>query len=146
MGLDLVCDDMHTRVGSYSTVQEIRKYLLLTVKNYIMKTKDIYNFQKEDLIKEFNRILPDLDSNINYKDYEILSLKLKYFNLDGFDCFINHSDCQGFISSYQSYQFIKTLNIVKKYFDKNIYHYDNKFFLLDIFLKSSETEEDIYFT
>lgn len=137
MGLDLECGNISIRVGSYSTVHDVRKYLLETIINYI---KFSNNF--EDIIKE---ILLDEISNVfsnNKIDYE----KFDYKKLDGFNCFINHSDCSGMIESTKAKKFIDLCDKLNNYFDKNnIYYRNNKLYLYDIFKYSSQTGDDIYF-
>lgn len=141
MGLDLECGNISIRVGSYSTVHDVRKYLLETIINYI---KFSNNF--EDIIKE---ILLDEISNVfsNDKiDYEKFDGLLMAYELDGFNCFINHSDYNGMIESIEAKKFIDLCDKLNNYFDKNnIYYRNNKFYLYDIFKYSSQTGDDIYF-
>jgi len=71
--------------------------------------------------------------------------ELSLLNLNGFTCFINHSDCDGMIDSFDASEFIKTLNIVENYMNKEVYFEDNQFYLKNIFIESSETGDDIVF-
>lgn len=136
MGLDIYCDDVGARVGSYSGVHDHRKILLKCALYYIQylidnreKTKltnykDELNALKEHLDKmligkkkSLNVLNTDVSyyDPINYHHYyqnenDINSL-LKLFNLEGVLYFVIHSDCEGEITSSESKAFIDFLSI-----------------------------------
>ncbi len=137
MGLDLDCDGMSVRVGSYSHVHDVRRYLIDTIKNYIEKSDDFLG-DKEELLKDID------ECYTNY--HKIMNLQLYLYDLEGFECFIYHSDCSGSIDSSDAYNFVKLCDKLKDYFDKDNFYYEgDNFYLYDIFKHSSETGEDIYF-
>lgn len=137
MGLELVCDNLSIRVGSYGNVKNVKSFLIDAIKKYIINSKNFFH-DKDELLEKINQ---------SYEDYTIYeNLNLYNYELNGFECFINHSDCSGCISSYDAYNFIKLCNKLNDYFEKNDFYFeDNKFFLYDIFYHSYETGEDIFF-
>lgn len=137
MGLDLECDNMEVRVGSYGSVQFVKTFLIDAIKNYIENSKDFFD-NKDELLEKINE---------SYTDYSIFDyLNLSDYGLNGFECFINHSDCDGHIGSYDASKFVRLCDKLNDYFDKNSHYFRNdKFFLYDIFVHSSKTGEDIFF-
>jgi hypothetical protein len=137
MGLELVCDHINIRVGSYGNVKLVKSFLIDAIKKYITNS-NIFFHDKDELLEKINQ---------SYEDYTIYeNLNLYEYQLKGFECFINHSDCDGYISSSDACYFVKLCNKLNDYFDKNdLYFIDNKFYLYDIFYYSSQTGEDIFF-
>lgn len=153
MGLDLCCGSVSIRVGSYSSVHRVRNYLIQSIINYLKATSenksnnnlcDLVDISaKKELLELLDKVI--VDDDINYDKLENVQMELSLINLNGFTCFINHSDCDGMIDSTDADDFIKTLNIVKDYMDKSYYHEDDEFYLKEIFEESSNTGEDIWF-
>lgn len=138
MGLNLCCGDLDVRVGSYKNTHNLKIYLIKTIYNYISQNNisDTLSSKIQEVIK---------DDNIDYTKYNDIKNLLPQ-GLNGFDCFICHSDCSGIIESHQSMYFINTCNKLQDYFDKNFFFDNNKFYLYDIFKYSFENDETIYFT
>lgn len=142
MGLSLECGDMYISVGSYSSVQDIRKYLLDTIINYINKSGIFDDEKKNNLLDKIKEVYDG--SSINYT--KLNNFKLGY-GLDCFGCFISHSDCDGVILSYDAGDFVDLCDKLSDYFDKenSRFYFNNKFYLYDIFDYSSRTGDDIIF-
>ena len=137
MGLDLICGDMDIRAGSYSAVHLVRIYLLETIKNYLIK-----NDEDNSLIKD----IEDLHNGtiIDYEKYDKIRTMLIIEDLNGFDCFINHSN--GVIHPNNASLFVNQCDKLYDYFDRDEYYFDNnQFYLYEIFKHSSDTCEDIIF-
>ncbi len=153
MGLDLCCGSVSVRVGSYSSVHRVRNYLIQSIINYLKATSenesnnnlyDLVNISaKKELLELLGKVI--IDDEINYDNLEKIQMELSLINLNGFTCFINHSDYDGMIDSSDADDFIKTLDIVKDYMDTSCYHEDNEFYLKEIFEESSKTGETIWF-
>ena len=150
MGLDLYCGDFHTRVGSYSSVHFVRNYLIESLINYLKDESEnnknldeITILAYQDLINSLGNVL--VDNEINYNKLEELEGELFLLDLEGFNCFIIHSDCEGSITFDQSERFIKTFQKVEKSMIKEMYHEDGKFYLYDIFKYSMDNCETIVF-
>lgn len=137
MGLELVCDHINIRVGSYGNVKIVKSFLIDAIKKYITNS-NIFFHDKDKLLEKINQ---------SYEDYTIYeNLNLYDYQLNGFECFINHSDCSGYISSYDAWDFVNLCYKLNNYFDNNDFYFiDNKFYLYDIFYYSSKTGQDIFF-
>jgi len=137
MGLDLDCGEKSVRVSSYSGVRYVKLFLIDTIKKYVEKSLIIDEDDKKKLLR---------DIEICYTNYEYIdSINLIKYDLHGFECFINHSDCDGSINSCDATDFIKLCDKLDDYFDKDEYFLDDKFYLYDIFEYSSKTGYDIIF-
>lgn len=163
MGLDIVCNDISARVGSYSNVHVLRYNLLTAIKKYLENIIQKYQIEISN-DKEFNdeettnkmadliiaeplvEYLNELTENnkINYDAFNNeRNNQLSFFNLEGFMTFINHSDCDG--SYDDATDFIKTYELVKDYVDENYKNEDNTFYLNEVFNESAESGNNIYF-
>jgi hypothetical protein len=153
MGLDLCCGSVSIRVGSYTSVHRVRNFLIESLIRYLEITSegkstdnvyDLVDFNaKKDLLSLLKRVI--INGEIDYNYLSEITPELSLLNLNGFTCFINHSDCDGMIDSFDASEFIKTLNIVENYMNKEVYFEDNQFYLKNIFIESSETGDDIVF-
>ena len=154
MGLDLICSSMDVRVGSYSMVHKVRNYLIESLINYLTKgitdkpnNNSVYeriNKQaKIELLDLLNQVI--INNEISYQKLIEIKPELSICNLNGFTCFINHSDCDGGINSIEAEQFIATLDTVKDFMNKDIFHEDGEFYLKKIFEESINTGEVIIF-
>jgi len=171
MGLDLDCNGLSVRVGSYGSVRYVRHFLIDAIKKYI-ETADEFNGEftgefTDELIDEFtgeftDEICETLYSKGQFSHYKdslleglslcytdcakIDYLDLRHYDLNGFECFINHSDCDGYIRSYDAYAFVNLCDKLYDYFDKTSHYFDDgKFYLYDIFKESANSGEDIIF-
>ena len=116
MGLDLDCNGINVRVGSYSTYHTLKSLLIDTARWYLeaeiqckkeeskeewdMAYIDMKNMQ--DLLKEMQ------GENV---DFSYINDSLELFNLQGLKHFIHHSDCDGRWDSSEAgeiYDFLKT--------------------------------------
>lgn len=139
MGLHLDCGEMCIKVGSYSTVQQVKIYLLKTIKKYV-----IINNIDQDLLEEINEMIKN--NILDYDKYKSSYMSFTMHDLIGFHCFINHSDCEGIIEPEESEEFIELFDKLEDYFDKSEYHYEDKFYLYDIFKYSADNNRPIFFT
>lgn len=156
MGLDLYCGSCNVRVGSYSGVHHVRNYLINLMISFLnnsikshIKTDSIYNSidlsAKKELLESLKKVISNGEINYNY--LESIRVDLTSYNLDGFLCFIIHSDCEGIISSTEASDFIQTFDIVKENItiDSNYLDDNEDFYLLEIFKESANSGEDIIF-
>lgn len=114
MGLDLFCNGISVRVGSYSYVHLLRTEWIKATIEYI-KDKKLSN----DLLDELNSwLLENQHININYQNISEKPSKLMTkYGLQGLHYFVSHSDCDGHFNSRQSTQILKTLELIYKYLD-----------------------------
>ena len=163
MGLDIVCNNISARVGSYSSVHVLRynlliaikKYLENMIKNYKAEIPNGQEFEDEETTNKMADLiiaeplveyLNELTENnqINYDAFnKEKNNHLGFFDLDGFMTFIEHSDCDG--SYDDANDFIKTYDLVKDYVDENYKNEDNSFYLDEVFNESAESGTNIYF-
>jgi len=140
MGLDLTCNDLDVKCGSYSRVQEVRYLLLCALKDYVKNQHS----DNVDLINYLQSLL-DKKMEINYEKYnEEYQKKLNDLNIGGFTSFIWHSVSDGYLSPYQANKFMQTWNIIKNFADKEL-KYGQDFYLDDIFTESIDSGKDIIF-
>lgn len=140
MGLDLTCNDLDVKCGSYERVQEVRYLLLCAVKDYVKNRHS----DNDNLINYLQSLL-DKKMEINYEKYnEEYQKKLNDLNIGGFTSFIWHSDSDGYLSPYQANKFMQTWNIIKNFADEEL-KYGQDFYLDDIFTESIESGKDIIF-
>ena len=139
MGLDLDCNGKSVHVGSYGNVRFVRHFLIGAIENYVRTSNDEF----DETTKKY--LL--LRLSLCYNDNTMISdLNLGAYNLNGFECFVNHSDCQGYIRSYEASGFVRLCDKLNDFFDKDsIYFRNNKCFLYDIFRESDVSGEDIFF-
>ena len=138
MGLDLDCNGLSVRVGSYGSVRYVRHFLIDAIKKYIEASNEFNNRDKTVLLEGIEKCYTD--------NTEIGSLNLKDYGLNGFECFIHHSDCDGIIRPYDASDFVDLCDKLNDYFDKTSHYFDDdKFYLYDIFKESANSGEDIIF-
>ena len=163
MGLDIVCEDSSARVGSYTNVHLLRynlliavkKYLQNKIKNYKSEISDDQDYQNNEITNNMSDLiivlpliayLDELTENneINYGAFnKEKNEELGFFDLEGFMSFINHSDCDGVYDDADC--FLVTYEIVKEYIDDNYKNEDGDFYLEEVFRKSIDTGNTIYF-
>ena len=142
MGLDLIWGDTNLKCGSYSSVQKIRYELLVGLKYYL----ESFFPEKEELIDYLCSLLKEKDTIQYHKEDPRKNRKFGELFLDGFFPFIFHSDCDGFLTSYNAKQFLETWDIVEECIDSSLVkEKDGSFYLNDIFQKSIDLCEDIRF-
>ena len=140
MGLDLTCNDLDVKCGSYSRVHEVRYLLLCALKDYVKHCHSV----NDDLINYLQSLVKE-KYEIEYEKYsEEYQKKLNDLNIGGFTSFIWHSDSDGYLSPYQANKFMQTWNIIKNFADEEL-KYGQEFYLDDIFTESIESGKDIIF-
>jgi hypothetical protein len=180
MGLDLHCDNYSVRVGAYSRVSEIYREWILASIEYLkewIKLHPIKPYDSDDStdsdnpygedptfeykitqceksIQMLNSWLIDLNSFnlINYDRilYADLDL-LRKFDLIGLHIFVNHSDCQGYITSNESRDILKSLTKICPYLHNTGYNFNTdiqnaeSYYLFEIFNKSANSGKKIKF-
>ena len=141
MGLDLYCNGISEKCGSYSSVQKIRYLLLVGLKFYL----ETEHGQEDDAIDYIISLL-GIQNEILYRNFsEKSNSVLRKLNIYGFFPFIFHSDCDGSLSSYDAKQFMKTWNITKDYMEEELKDFDGNFYLQSIFEESIDSCEEIRF-
>ena len=143
MGLDLFCTGTESiKMGSYSTVQEIRIHWILAYIEYLQATNPT-----TFLIKDLKQCIEN--NEINYKAF----LKLRNHNQEGFTGlfdFVYHSDCDGMWVPEEVEQILTTLdlvrqNLIAKTFSWHFYD-ENQYYLEEMFKYSVENDENIRFS
>ena len=139
MGLDLMCNEVSQRCGSYKLYENMKYELLMAVLKYVKAnlSSDV------DLISYLEEIT--LNEVVNYDKFDkCKSFGLILNSLDGFNSIIieGNPHC---IDSFQAENFLKTFELVKNYVDDIYKNDDNNFFLYEVFNESKETGEEIYF-
>ena len=124
MGLDLYCDDEHTRMGSYSYVHVQRKALLEAYILYLRESKPEGATEYDQaLLSVKNRrlannletaICKDDEDNINYH----LLAKLEEEMHPGIFVFVYHSDCDGVWSARDAAHILAALHFLRPYFSR----------------------------
>jgi hypothetical protein len=136
MGLDLVCNNISIKMGSYSSVHRIRQHWIQAYiqvhKNEVQGIEMLEKtIEKEDI------------------DYELFSkVSLDCGNFQALCYFVYHSDSDG-IWTWQESAYILTLlnsikNVLKTIEPENFYD-DEKYYLEEILNESWKTESDITF-
>ena len=142
MGLDLICGNIHIKCGSYSSVQKIRYELLVGLKYYL----EYFFPEKDTLIDYLCSLVIEKDKVQYHKEDSKKNREFQELFLHGFFPFIFHSDCDGYLSSYEAKQFLETWDIIEEYIDSSLLkEKDRSFYLEEIFQKSMKTGEDIRF-
>lgn len=113
MGLSLWCDSINVRVGSYSQVHMERRHWIEAVIKYL-KDNNIDTKLEEELDNWIGH--DTIHSGIEYINVsDKPSVLLKKYNLEGLYKFVNHSDCEGFLTPYESELILDTLKKIIKY-------------------------------
>lgn len=147
MGLDLYCNGISAKCASYSTIQKIRYDLLISLKDYL-EIELMYEIDSDekDIMVEYIMDLCEKRNSINYKKQNLFFENyFRKYSINGFFCFVFHSDCSGTIDSYQAKQFMKTFEIVKDYIPNDLKNQENNFYLNQVFQESIHSSEDIFF-
>lgn len=140
MGLDLICNEVGQKCGSYSGVQKIRHLLLCGLKYYV-ETKH----PEEDKLIDYLVSLVSIKNEVQYhKLSPEFQGQLNKLKLDGFTEFIWHSDYDGILTSYDVEKFMRTWNITKDYMDYELKDGDD-FYLNSVFNECIESNENICF-
>lgn len=168
MGLDLFCGDTSVRVGSYSTIREIRIFWLNSAclyLNKIMFNPSIYPGDKDNRKIKAEICLSHLKMRSKYlhKIYDVAEMNsLRYFGLTGLARWINHSDCPGYLSPGESLDIIETLKNIYPFMNeeyKNDYNHATSasflfekdtsdlcnYYLYDVFRESVDTLKNVDF-
>ena len=147
MGLDLICNYKSQNCGSYSSVQQIRYLLLITLKDYLeIEVVNEIDPLKKDIMVEY---IINLIRDKNKIDYEKENHPGKHifniYNIAGFFPFIFHSDSKGSLNSLEAKEFMETYELVKDYIPDQLKNTDGSFYLNSIFEESIDSFCDIYF-
>lgn len=151
MGLDIYCKGFESvRVGSYSTVQEIRKHWIGAYIQYLRSIQ--YKEQEIEKLeitiqKKFVGKLEGCDI-----DYELFSeLRIEEQGFDGLDKFVNHSDCEGDWPYEDVGEILTTLGLIRNFlksitFDWHFYKKGevDRYYLEDMFEYSVQYEKDVF--
>jgi len=141
MGLDLYCNGVSQKVGSYTNVQKIRYLLLAGIKYYLEMEHDEHENEIHYIMSLMGKRNQVLYNNYSHgKTMELGPLKVK-----GLFSFILHSDSDGTLCSYEAKEFLKSWNIVKDYMDEELKDYDDNFYLHSVFQESVDSDETITF-
>lgn len=148
MGLDIVTKNISTRVGSYSSVHFLRAEMIIAATKYL---KQFDKCEEAKLAKKILENSVNLENScpVNYSEFD----KLKTIDDDelvGLYYWVNHSDCDGFITSTQAKSILITLEKIYEYI--NVRYFTNEtiklenFYLYDILKDSVDNNESIFFT
>ena len=155
MGLDIYCEGFEgVRVGSYSTVQEIRKHWIGAYIQYLRSIQ-----YKEQEIEKLEitiqkKFVGKLEGSVMYSeniDYELFSeLRIEEQGFDGLDKFVNHSDCEGEWPYEDVEEILTTLGLIRKFLKPITFDWDfykkgeaDRYYLEDIFEYSVQYEKDV---
>jgi hypothetical protein len=152
MGLDIFTDNINQRVGSYSTVHILRLDMVFASICYLDKfpgcksSSELSSFLKSCTYEDKTYTEPKLILNYNrfskYKDYN-------YELLEGLFIWVDHSDCDGSLSSDDSKKILSTLKHIYTFLNKCYFKDEKstlkKFYLYDILKDSVDNNLDIYF-
>jgi hypothetical protein len=147
MGLDIECDDVEERVGSYSgvctqridwikaTIQYLEK-LKIEMKTESEKIKNVEEAENhKNKLSKLDELLvsltisisgnsllngtftQNLGVGINFELIEKCRDYLGLFGLTGLVWWVVHSNCERYLSPGQSFDIIETLNKIVKYLD-----------------------------
>lgn len=146
MGLDLFVGETYCRAGSYSGVNALKVDMIKATIKYLL---DHYNENK-------CRLIGDLRKSY-YKDnwgYERIN-NFYYFDfpedLEGLYSWVNHSDCDGYLTPEESKNILKTLELICPYFSSSDFFRGNRdktlenFYLYKILKKSVDENKNIEF-
>lgn len=142
MGLDLSCNGLSAKCGSYVRVQKIRRLLLEGIKFYIEMEYPNENDAIDYICMLFGDKNQIVYENFCFEKNQILA---RINGLDGFLPFIHHSDNSGSLSSQEAKKFMQTWEITKEYMNDELKDFERKFYLEFIFLESIQSREDINF-
>lgn len=147
MGLDLICNDKSQKCGSYSSVQQIRYFLLLSLKDYLeMEVVNEIDPHRKDVMVEYIINLIGDKNKINYQKENNPGKQIfKIYNIAGFFPFIFHSDSQGTLNSLEAKEFMETYELVENYISSKLKNNDGTFYLNSIFKESIDSFCDIHF-
>ena len=147
MGLNLICNDKTQKCGSYSSVQQIRYLLLLSLKDYLeMEVVNEIDPQKKDMMVEYIINLIVDKNKIDYQKENNPGKEIfNIYNIAGFFPFIFHSDSQGSLNSFEAKEFMETYELVEDYIPDQLKNTDGTFYLNSIFEESIDSFCDIYF-
>ena len=141
MGLDLSCNGVLAKCGSYKNVQVIRRKLLEGLKFYIEMEYHAEKDTVEYIISLFSKTKEICYQNFSQQGNQ----RLSELGLDGFIPFIYHNDNMGYLSSHEAKEFMQTWEITKEYMDTTLKDYERKFYLEYIFKESIRSGENIHF-
>lgn len=135
MGLDLQCNDMYIRVGSYSTMSKLRSVLVRCTYEFIKNQEK--NENTGELLEHLDKILvgdvwiSPFVSSVGYthihNNYSEIHRLLLNFNCEGLLLFVCHSDCDGFHSVNHVKKIIKWLKQIFSYEKNELILYKNNF-------------------
>jgi hypothetical protein len=138
MGLDLCCQGFDgLKMGSYSTVQQIRKHWIQAYIEYL---------------KSINKPTQALENTILFKgiDYDKFdNLRCYEEGFHGLNAFVNHSDCEDIWTFEEIKEILETLQLVKTFLKPITFDWhfvsDTQYYLEEMFEYAVKQEEDIYF-
>jgi hypothetical protein len=143
MGLDLFCTGLESiKMGSYSTVQEVRLHWIFAYIQYLQNTNP-----SSTIIKELNQCVQNND--INYEKF----FKLRNqgdIGFSGLYDFVYHSDCEGIWEPEEVKEIMITLGLIRKFlrpitFSWHFYN-ENEYYLENMFKHSIENDKNIRFS
>ena len=124
MGLDLFCDDEHTRMGSYSYVHVQRKALLDAYILYLRESEGTGTTEYDRALTSVKnrRLANNLETALCKDDedsinYQVLG-KLEKEIHPGIFAFVYHSDCDGIWSVRDATDILAALHLLRPYFHR----------------------------
>jgi hypothetical protein len=142
MGLDLYCNGVSQKVGSYQSVQRIRYLLLVGMKYFV----EMMFPDKKSEIDYLTSLLGN-NENIRYEKYSVEKCAaFRCLGIAGFFPFIFHSDHDGFLTSYEAGSFVDAWDLAEDYMDEqHLKDYERKFYLHSVFQESIDSDKNISF-
>jgi len=143
MGLDLFCTGTESiKMGSYSTVQQIRIHWIFAYIQYLQATSP-----SSALIKQLERCVQNND--INYHKFSNLRSQDE-IGFSGLYGFVYHSDCEGIWEPEEVEDIMSTLDLIRVYlkaitFSWHFYN-ENEYYLEYMFKFAVENDENIRFS
>jgi len=143
MGLDLFCTGTESiKMGSYSTVQQIRIHWIFAYIQYLQATNPA-----SSLIQELNKCVQNND--INYHKFANLRSQ-NDIGFSGLYGFVYHSDCEGIWEPSEVEDIMTTLDLIRVYlkpitFSWHFYN-ENEYYLDYIFKFAVENDQNIRFS
>lgn len=174
MGLDVYCNEVNVRLGSYSRAKELKEILVYSCIfhcNVKIKEFDQKMYQLEDYSDEWIQVFSDYTDykGVIYQCYEILGIgydknklidynvkgvlnydKIDYFigDFEGLTYWLRHNETCGYIESDQVYAIIKFLKLVLRDAVKGFNEKEEKgiinYMRLDVDKIDEMTDEEIF--
>lgn len=143
MGLDLFCTGTESiKMGSYSTVQQIRIHWIFAYIQYLQSTSP-----SSSLIKQLERCVQNND--IHYDNFSKLRNQDELAFSGLFD-FVFHSDCEGIWEPSQVKDIMDTLDLIRQHLQPITYSWhfynENEYYLDYLFQFAVENDENIRFS